>query len=126
MVPCRWKGSSSTGSRRILAISPTKLLVMERSFSVGRLASVIKIYEADLGKATNIIDNKGLIGNKNFVPAKKRLILNMDDLNRYTDNMEGMTFGPRLPNGHRTLVTITDNNFKIFEKTQVFLFEVLE
>lgn len=120
------EGFKLNGISEILAISPTKLLVMERSFSVGRLASVIKIYEADLGKATNIIDNKGLIGNKNFVPAKKRLILNMDDLNRYTDNMEGMTFGPRLPNGHRTLVTITDNNFKIFEKTQVFLFEVLE
>ena len=50
----------------------------------------------------------------------------MDNLGRYVDNVEGMTFGPTLPNGHKTLVTIVDNNFLIVEKTQVFLFEIGE
>lgn len=99
---------------------------MERSFSTGRMACTIKIFEADLSKATNIKDNKSLKVEKAFIPATKRLILNMDNLGRYVDNFEGMTFGPTLPNGHKTLLTIVDNNFSIFEKTQVFLFEVVE
>ncbi|MBK7559251.1 MAG: esterase-like activity of phytase family protein [Chitinophagaceae bacterium] len=50
----------------------------------------------------------------------------MDDLGIYTDNLEGITFGPPLPNGNRTLICIADNNFNILEKAQILLFEVLE
>lgn len=114
------------GVSDILWTGKDKLLVMERSFSTGRMACTIKIFEADLSKATNIKDNKSLKVEKAFIPATKRLILNMDNLGRYVDNFEGMTFGPTLPNGHKTLLTIVDNNFSIFEKTQVFLFEVVE
>ena len=49
----------------------------------------------------------------------------MDDLGIYVDNVEGMTFGPTLPNGHRTLLMVSDNNFSQLEKTQLFLFEVM-
>ena len=114
------------GVSDILSESKDKLLVMERSFSTGRMACTVKIFEADLSKATNIKDNPSLIQHKAFVPATKRLILNMDNLGRYVDNVEGMTFGPILPNGHKTLVTVVDNNFLMLEKTQFFLFEVIE
>ena len=49
----------------------------------------------------------------------------MDDLGRYIDNIEGVTFGPVLPNGHESVIFIADNNFSPLEKTQVFLFEVI-
>jgi len=114
------------GVSDILWAAKDKLLVMERSFSTGRMSCTIKIFEADLSKATDIKDNLSLIKNKAFVPATKRLILNMDSLGRYVDNVEGMTFGPTLPNGHKTLLTVVDNNFSLFEKTQFFLFEVEE
>jgi hypothetical protein len=114
------------GVSDILWAAKDKLLVMERSFSTGRMSCTIKIFEADLSKATDIKDNLSLIKNKAFVPATKRLILNMDSLGRYVDNVEGMTFGPMLPNGHKTLLTVVDNNFSVFEKTQFFLFEVEE
>ncbi len=48
----------------------------------------------------------------------------MDDLGRYVDNIEGITFGPTLPNGHRTLIFVADNNFSPLQKTQLLLFEV--
>lgn len=118
-------GFKINGVSDILSTSNNKLLVMERSFSTGRMACTVKIFEADLSKATNIKDFKSLKENKNFIPAKKRLLLNMDNLKRYVDNVEGMTFGPTLPNGHKTLITIVDNNFNIFETSQVFLFEVI-
>ncbi len=109
----------------ILSIGKNKLLVIERSFSTGRLACTIKIFIADLNGATDI-SNVALKGNRNFVPASKKLLLNMDDLGIYIDNIEGMTFGPVLPNGHKTLLFIADNNFAALEKAQVLLFEVME
>lgn len=109
----------------ILSIGDNKLLVMERSFSTGRLPCTIKIYEADVNSATNIRNNPSLQQHTKFTPASKRLILNLDSLGIFTDNVEGMTFGPTLPNGHRTLVCVADNNFAVLEKTQFFLFEII-
>ena len=109
----------------ILSIGNNKLLIIERSFSSGRLPCTIKLFIADLGDATDI-SNVTLKGNTAFIPAKKTLLLNMEDLGIYTDNIEGLTFGPHLPNGHKTLLFIADNNFSAVEKTQVLLFEVVE
>lgn len=109
----------------ILSLGNNKLLVIERSFSTGRLPCTIRIFIADLTGATDI-SNIELNNNNNFVPATKKLLLNMDDLGIYTDNVEGVTFGPVLPNGHKTLLFIADNNFNALEKAQVFLFEITE
>jgi 3-phytase len=35
------------------------------------------------------------------------------------DNLEGMTFGPVLPDGDRTLVLVSDDNFVILQATQI-------
>lgn len=113
------------GVSDILSIDKNKLLVIERSFSSGRLPCTIKIFIADLQSATDI-SNIVLKGNNNFIPASKKLLLNMDDLGIYIDNIEGVTFGPALPNGHKTLLFIADNNFNAVQKTQLLLFEVKE
>jgi len=109
----------------ILSLGNNKLLVIERSFSTGRLPCTIRVFIADLDGATDISEMT-LKDNHSFRPAKKTLLLNMDDLGIYTDNIEGVTFGPLLPNGHKTLVFIADNNFAVVEKAQVLLFEVIE
>ncbi len=109
----------------ILSMGNNKLLVMERSFSTGKMACTIKIYKADLSNATNIRNNKSLQQHTHFTPASKQLILNFNNLGIYVDNVEGMTFGPNLPNGHKTLVCVADNNFAVLEKTQFFLFEII-
>lgn len=107
----------------ILSIGNNKLMVIERSFSTGRLPCTIKLFIADLNGASDIT-NITLKENKDFIPAKKTLLLNMDNLGIYTDNIEGVTFGPVLPNGHKTLLFIADNNFNPLEKSQVLLFEI--
>jgi hypothetical protein len=109
----------------ILSLGNNKLLVIERSFSTGRIACTIKVFIADLGDASDI-SSTTLKNNNAFTPVKKFLLLNMDNLGIYTDNIEGVTFGPVLPNGHKTLVFIADNNFNVLEKAQVLLFEVTE
>ncbi|MEP7238673.1 MAG: esterase-like activity of phytase family protein, partial [Ferruginibacter sp.] len=74
----------------ILSLGNSKLLVIERSFSTGRLACTIRVFIADLNGATDI-STITLKNNDSFVPAKKSLLLNMDDLGIYTDNIEGVT-----------------------------------
>ncbi len=109
----------------ILSIGNKKFIVLERSFSTGRLPCTIKIFLADMDGAEDI---SGIASLKKDPPAKpvtKTLLLNMDELGIYVDNVEGITFGPDLPNGHKTVLLVADNNFAITEKTQFFLFEVI-
>jgi len=113
------------GISEILNWSDDQLLVMERSYSTGRLQCTVKIFLADLSSAEDVGNIYSL---KERAPKKlvtKKLLLNMDDLGIYIDNVEGMTWGPLLPNGHRTLILVADNNFESFEKSQIFLFEVV-
>lgn len=119
-------GFKINGVTDILSVGKNRLLVIERSFSTGRLPSTVKLFIANLDTATNIKEVQSLKGNSNFIPVTKKLLLNMDDLGIYIDNIEGVTFGPTLPNGHKSLVFIADNNFFPFEKAQLLLFEVLE
>lgn len=108
----------------ILAVGGKKLLVIERSFSTGVLACTIRVYIADLSHASNIAGTASLKQQPPAHPANKKLLINMDDLGIYIDNIEGVTFGPDLPNGHKTLIFVSDNNFSKEQKTQFLLFEV--
>jgi hypothetical protein len=116
---------SINGVPEILWIGNNRLLVMERSFSTGNLNCTIKVFLANLKNATNVLDIHSLYKNKNYKPVTKRLLLNMNELNLYIDNVEGITLGPILPNGHQSLIFIADNNFNPLEQSQVFLFEVM-
>ncbi|MGZ3923530.1 MAG: esterase-like activity of phytase family protein, partial [Flavisolibacter sp.] len=107
----------------ILAINNHQLLVIERSFSTGRLPCTIKVYVAELNGASDVINTVSL-ENRTFTPAEKTLILNMGDLGIFTDNIEGVTVGPKLSNGHSTLIFVSDNNFSKVQVTQLLLFEV--
>jgi hypothetical protein len=111
------------GVSDILALNDRQLLVIERSFSSGRRPATIKVYLADIGAAQNISDYPSL-KNVSFHPIQKHLLLNMDDLGIYIDNVEGVSFGPKLPNGNQTLIFVSDNNFSKEQITQFFLFEI--
>jgi hypothetical protein len=118
-------GFKVNGASEILCIGNNKLLVIERSFSTGRIHNTIKLFIADLKDASDI-RTMTMKNNQSFIPVKKTLVLNIDDLGIHIDNIEGVTFGPLLPNGHKTLLFIADNNFSDLQKAQVLLFEVLE
>ena len=116
---------SINGIPEILNIGENRFLVLERSFSTGVENCVIKIYLADFSKATDVSTITSLYQNTNYKPAVKKLLFNLNSLERYIDNVEGITMGPLLPNGHRSLILVADNNFNIKEKQQVFLFEII-
>lgn len=108
----------------ILSLGDGRLLLLERSFSSGHMACTIRVYIADLREASDVSAIISLQVAPPLHPIKARVLLNMDALGRYVDNIEGVTFGPPLPNGHKTLLFVADNNFNPLQKTQFFLFEV--
>ncbi|MFW0716452.1 esterase-like activity of phytase family protein [Pedobacter sp. N23S346] len=113
------------GISEILAVNHHTLLVMERAWAKGRDDhSFVKIYLVDLNGAENVIDNPSFIKNPPK-PLKKKLLFDFDRLNIHVDNIEGVTFGPKLPNGHNSLIFCVDNNFGKTQIQQFFLFEVI-
>ncbi|WP_410576225.1 esterase-like activity of phytase family protein [Amycolatopsis sp. lyj-108] len=112
---------ATTGISSLLAVDqadPTRYLVMERSFVTG-VGNKVRIYEIDTKGATNIAKVPSLGEAKNVKPVKKRLLADLADFKLSSvDNVEGMTWGPRLRGGERSLVLVSDNNFSPTQVTQ--------
>lgn len=112
------------GIPEILNIGNNQFIVIERAYSTGRQKCTIKLFLADANNATNVIDFFSLQNSAAFTPIKKTLLMNMDNLPQFIDNIEGITLGPILPNGHRSILLVADNNFSPMEQSQVFLLEI--
>jgi len=109
------------------------MLAMERSFSVGAEGggNTIWLYEIATRGATDVSAHFSLYPNGlsqppvPFVPVTKRLILNVEaDLGIEPDNLEGMAFGPALPDGRLPLILVSDNNFAANQATQFIVLAV--
>ncbi|MGH3031858.1 MAG: esterase-like activity of phytase family protein [Gaiellaceae bacterium] len=115
------------GLVELLPLNNQFLLSMERSFSVGApgTGNTIKLYNVALPGATNVNGLQSLSGSLERVrPARKTLLLDLDALGIPLDNVEGMAFGPDLPDGRRSLLLVSDNNFSPLQFTQFLLFAV--
>ena len=109
------------------------MLALERSFSVGAEGggNTVWLYEISTQGATDVSGYESLYPNGvdqppvEFEPVTKRLILNVEeDLGIEPDNIEGMTFGPPLPDGRVPLVLVSDNNFAATQSTQFIVLAV--
>ena len=102
------------------------MLALERSFSVGAegAGNTIWLYEIQTQGATDVSGKFSLL-NETFTPVTKRLILNVEtDLGIEPDNIEGMAFGPALPDGRLPLILVSDNNFAASQTTQFIVLAV--
>ncbi|MFN2107383.1 MAG: esterase-like activity of phytase family protein, partial [Candidatus Promineifilaceae bacterium] len=71
--------------------------------------------------ATDVLDIDALYEGGSpisFTPVSQRQIFAFDDLGIPIDNIEGMTFGPPLPDGRQLLIIVSDNNFAPTQFTQ--------
>ncbi|MGB3115573.1 MAG: esterase-like activity of phytase family protein, partial [Ferruginibacter sp.] len=122
--PKKEGGFMVNGISSILALNEQELLVLERSYSTGYEDSlVVKLYLADLKNAENIKNNASLLEKPVQKPITKKLLLNFSTLKIRIDNLEGICFGPRLKNGNKSLLVISDNNFNPLEITQLILLD---
>lgn len=114
------------GVSEILFLDSNRFLVMERSFSTGRRSCTVRIFLASFAGATDISGMESLALQKDIQPVSKKLLFDFNVLNRHIDNLEGMCWGPVLPNGHRSLLIISDDNFSDRQETQLFLLELIQ
>ncbi len=116
------------GVSEILAINAHELLVLERAGiegADGLYGNHIRLYRVDTTGATDVSAIPSL-KNVTVTPLSKRLVLDLGRLGLdRLDNIEGMAWGPRLPNGHPSLVMVSDDNFSERQITQLLAFEVL-
>jgi hypothetical protein len=102
------------------------MLVLERSFSVGGVlgggtGNDVVLNEISIDGATDVLGVDALYqggGPIPLTPVDQRPVFAFDDLGIPIDNIEGMTFGPTLPDGRETLVIVSDNNFNAGQFTQ--------
>lgn len=119
---------AENGVSEILALPDGELLVLERATvqaADGRHDNHVRLYATESRHASDVQALPALAG-AGYTPAAKRLVQDFraPGLPRVF-NLEAMAFGPRLPNGHATLVLASDDNFGKGQVTQLLLFEVL-
>lgn len=95
-------------------------LALERSFSTG-VGNDVHLYRFELDQASRLGPGEAPAD----VPSlRKELVLDLGELGLTIDNLEAMTFGPVLPDGRRSLIVVSDNNFSPTQVTQVLAFAV--
>jgi hypothetical protein len=118
---------ADNGVSELLVFDAQHLLALERSGvqdASGRFAFYIRLYLVTLDGATDISGVAALSGAA-YQPLQKRLLLDLNAAGMAkVDNLEGMSWGPPLPNGHRSLVLISDDNFSPDQVTQLLVFDV--
>jgi hypothetical protein len=121
------KYPAGNGLVELLALSETELIAVERAYAdgVGNTIRLVKTFiESD---TTDIKDLKSLL-NASYKPLTRELLLEMaiEYQGIKIDNIEGVTFGPKLKNGNQTLILVSDNNFEETQTTQFLAFEVVK
>lgn len=117
-------GAIYHGVTELLAIDQGgHFLGLERSFGLtGFDAKVYQIFTGTATDTSRIASLKGEI--KAVQPVKKQLLLDLQELGIKLDNLEGITFGPRLADGSQSLILMSDDNFKQEQTTQFLLFRM--
>ncbi|NRB08323.1 MAG: esterase-like activity of phytase family protein [Richelia sp.] len=115
----------ASGLPDLLALSNHgDLLSIERSLT--SLGFSLKIYQVSLKEGTDISSVDSLLKTKSqgIKPVKKKLLFDLRKLKVLLDNIEGLTFGPNLSQGDRSLILVSDNNFQTIQKTQILAFRL--
>ena len=114
-------GAVVNGLTDLLAIAPAgHFLSLERAF--GLRGMQVKLYQLATGGATDTSTIPSLSGNVSGIsPIRKQLVLDFAETPLAVDNLEGMTLGPRLPDGSQSLLMVSDNNFEGDRATQLIL-----
>lgn len=124
------------GLVELVALDNTTLLALERGFvenknSPSQGHNRVRLFKVSLQNATDVSRLESLKGESTIVPATKTLLLDLSEIKGLSpelspslDNFEGMTFGPRLPDGRATLLIVSDDNFRASQRTWFLLFAI--
>jgi len=127
---------ADNGAAEILMLDAERMLVLERAYMAGwgdGAGNSLRLYLIDTRQASDTLNLPALLPGA-YRPAGKTLLA---DFSAFTgsgagprlkrlDNTEGMSWGPVLPNGRRSLMFISDDNFSARQVTQWLAFEFLD
>ncbi|WP_430333243.1 esterase-like activity of phytase family protein [Rhodococcus sp. ACT016] len=111
----------ATGVAEILAADDGAFLTLERTMIPGR-GFTGKIYWTTTAGADDVAGVPALTGSER--PMRKELLFDFGSVTEDSDCIEGITWGPRLPDGSRSLVVVADNNFGLAGRTTFHLLSV--
>ncbi|MBW4615501.1 MAG: esterase-like activity of phytase family protein [Desmonostoc vinosum HA7617-LM4] len=99
-------------------------LSIERSFS--GLGLAVSLFQISLEKASDIHNISSLlaIDSQKIKPVQKKLLLDLRTLDVSLDNIEALTLGPKLSDGQRALILVSDNNFNSLQRNQILAFKL--
>ena len=100
---------SVRGLVELLALGPTSLISMERSFVSG-VGSTAVLYQIEVSEADGV-GGQGSVKGGDWQPVTKAPIADFLDLEIPQDNYEALSWGPLLEDGRRSLLVVSDDNF---------------
>lgn len=121
------------GINEMLAINDHEFLVLERDNKGGTKAEAKKLFRIDVSGASDVskvekLPAKGLP--EGVKPVTKKLFLDLLDPafglagKDFPEKIEGLAFGPDLPDGRRLLLVTSDNDLEAAEPTYFFAFAI--
>lgn len=123
------------GVTAILEYAENQFFVIERIYQsgYGALGNTVRIFKATIeNKSTNTLNIQSL-KQTNYIPLKKELMFDFESAkdqltDGIIDNIEGITFGPKLSNGNQSLILVSDDNFQVYGKqlNQFILLEIVK
>lgn len=117
------------GVSEMLNINDKQVLVLERGarLTTSGMAYTAGIYLADLTTATDS-SHVPSFAKTPVAAAKKTLLADLEQVlkNQHMENYEALSWGPPLPDGRKSLLVMSDNNFSAKEKTILLVFAVKE
>jgi hypothetical protein len=118
-------GKFASGLPDLLALdNQGHFLSIERSFT--GIGFAVFLFQVSLAEADDIQNINSLLttSSPSIKPVAKKLLLDLRTLDVALDNIEGLTLGPWLPNGQRSLILVSDNNFNSIQRTQFLAFQL--
>jgi hypothetical protein len=115
------------GLSDLLAVGNGQFIAVERAFAP-RVGNTIRLVWTEITGATTDVSGTPRLAGATYAPMTRRVLLEMPLAYQGVklDNIEAITWGHTLPNGHRTLVLAADNNFTAdTQASQFIVFEVL-
>ncbi|MGZ5395204.1 MAG: esterase-like activity of phytase family protein, partial [Mycobacterium sp.] len=118
--PITAPNGEANGLSDLVALDDDSFLAIERSHGTHNVA---RIYRASIAEADNILDRPSL-ADAPPTAMTKSLVADLSAMPQVQnlDNVEGITLGPKLPDGRQVVVLVTDDNFSAEQMTQFYAF----
>lgn len=123
----------SNGLNEILALNDDEFLVIERDGKIGADAAFKKIMKINIKEATQVQRLRQLPAGElpeSIKPVTKEVFVDFLDPSfqltpeQLPEKLEGLTAGPVLPDGRKTLLVASDNDFNAESPSLIYVFAI--